>query len=82
VRGSAELAARLSSAGQTRIRPERRAQLAGDGMIYIATTQNDREFVVLKDGKVIAGPFNTAAEAVKARDALSANSPVIVDGGN
>jgi hypothetical protein len=37
---------------------------------YIATTVNGREYVVLIDGVVVAGPFPTAAEAVKARDAL------------
>jgi hypothetical protein len=39
-------------------------------MIYIATTQNDRTYVVLVDGVVVAGPFPSAAEAVKVRDAL------------
>jgi hypothetical protein len=39
-------------------------------VIYIATTVNSREYVVLVDGKVVAGPFPTAADAVKARDAL------------
>jgi hypothetical protein len=37
---------------------------------YIATTVNGREYVVLVDGKVVAGPFNTAGEAVNARDGL------------
>jgi hypothetical protein len=32
-------------------------------MIYIAMTVNGREYVVLVDGKVVAGPFATAAEA-------------------
>lgn len=41
-------------------------------MIYIATTVNGRAYVVLVDGKVAAGPFATAAEAVKARDTLLA----------
>jgi hypothetical protein len=45
-------------------------QQAGCGMIYIATTVNGREYVVLVDGKVVAGPFATAAEAVKAREKL------------
>jgi hypothetical protein len=40
-------------------------------MIYIATTVNGREYVVLVDGKVVAGPFATAAEAVKARERLT-----------
>jgi hypothetical protein len=39
-------------------------------MTYTATTVNDREYVVLVDGKVVAGPFATAAEAVEARDGL------------
>jgi hypothetical protein len=39
-------------------------------VIYIATTVNGREYVVLVDGKVVAGPFATAAEAVKAREAM------------
>jgi hypothetical protein len=37
---------------------------------YIATTVNGREYVVLRDGVVIAGPFVSCAEAIKARDAL------------
>lgn len=36
-------------------------------MTYIAVTVNGREYVVPADGKVVAGPFATAAEAVKAR---------------
>ena len=31
---------------------------------YIATTVKGREYVVLIDNKVVAGPFATAAEAV------------------
>jgi hypothetical protein len=30
---------------------------------YIATTRNEREYVVLIDNRVVAGPFKTAAEA-------------------
>lgn len=37
---------------------------------YIATTVNGREYVVLIDGQVVAGPFATASEAVKVREAL------------
>jgi hypothetical protein len=37
---------------------------------YIATTVNGREHVVLVDDKVVAGPFATVAEAIKAREAL------------
>jgi hypothetical protein len=37
---------------------------------YIAKTVNGREYVVLLDSRVVAGPFATAAEAVKAREAL------------
>jgi hypothetical protein len=40
------------------------------GVSYIATTVNGREYVVMADGKVVAGPFATAAEAVWARDAM------------
>jgi len=40
-------------------------------MIYIATTVNGREYVVLVDGNVFAGPVATAAEAVKARERLT-----------
>jgi hypothetical protein len=49
-------------------------------MTAIATTVNDRTYVVLVDGKVVAGPFSTAAEAVKARDELLQVQPVIPDG--
>jgi hypothetical protein len=36
---------------------------------------NGREYVVLLDSTIVAGPFATAAEAVKAREALlEANS--------
>ena len=38
--------------------------------IHIATTVNGRQYVVLVDGKAVAGPFDTATEAVQARDAL------------
>ena len=37
---------------------------------YIATTVNGREYVVVLDNQVVAGPFASAAEASKARDAL------------
>ena len=37
---------------------------------FIATIVTGRQYVVLVDGKAVAGPFDTAAEAVKARDAL------------
>jgi hypothetical protein len=40
-------------------------------VIYIATTVNGREYVVLIDNKVVAGPFPTAAEAVKVREELT-----------
>jgi hypothetical protein len=40
---------------------------------YIATTVNGREYVEIIDNKVVAGPFGTAAEAIKARDALLAS---------
>ena len=44
-------------------------------MTYIAKTVQTNQFVVLIDNKIVAGPFATAAEAVKARDALpEANS--------
>jgi hypothetical protein len=39
-------------------------------MTYIATTVNEREYVVLVDGKVVAGPFASCAEAVKAKEGL------------
>ena len=38
---------------------------------YIATTVNGRQYVVLANREVVAGPFATAAEAVKARDELA-----------
>jgi len=41
--------------------------------IAIAKTVQGNEYVVLIDNKVVAGPFATAAEAVKARDALLAS---------
>jgi hypothetical protein len=34
------------------------------------TTVNGREYVVLVDGKVVAGPFPTAAEADREREKL------------
>jgi hypothetical protein len=37
---------------------------------YIATTVNGREYVVLVDGKVVAGPYNSAAEADRERQKL------------
>lgn len=40
-------------------------------MTCIATTLRGGAYVVLIDGKVVAGPFATAAEAVQARDELS-----------
>ena len=47
------------------------------GLTYIATTVNGREYVLLVDGKVVAGPFATAAEAVRAREQLvKAERPV------
>ena len=36
--------------------------------LYIAITVNGREYMVLQDGVVVAGPFASAAEAVKARE--------------
>ena len=39
---------------------------------FIATMVNSREFVVLLDSKVVAGPFATAVEADKAREKLAA----------
>jgi len=43
----------------------------GAQALFIATTVNGREYVVLVDGKVVAGPFATAAEAIKGREALA-----------
>jgi hypothetical protein len=37
---------------------------------FIAKTVQANEYVVLVGNKVVAGPFATAAEAVKARDGL------------
>lgn len=55
---------------------ERRAERAvGDDDIvtaFIAKTVQADEYVVLLDNKVVAGPFATAAEAVKARESLLA----------
>ena len=52
----------------------RRAERAvGDGhsmTAFIARTVQADEYVVLIDNKVAAGPFATAAEAVKAREEL------------
>jgi hypothetical protein len=45
--------------------------------IYVATTVNGREYVVFRDGVIIAGPFATAAEAVKAREELVKADPVV-----
>jgi hypothetical protein len=39
-------------------------------VIFIATTVNGREYVVLVDGKVVAGPFVSAAEADRERQKL------------
>jgi hypothetical protein len=39
-------------------------------VIYIATTVNGREYVVLVDGKVVAGPSVSCAEAVKVREKM------------
>jgi hypothetical protein len=39
-------------------------------MIYIASTVNGREYVVLRDGVVVAGPLITAKEAIAAREEL------------
>jgi hypothetical protein len=36
----------------------------------IATNRGDREFVVLAGGQIVAGPFATAAEAIKEREKL------------
>jgi hypothetical protein len=39
--------------------------------LFIAGMVNSRDYVVVtRDGVVVAGPFATAAEAVKAREAL------------
>jgi hypothetical protein len=45
-------------------------------MTYIAKTVQTNQFVVLIDNKIVAGPFATAAEAVRARDALGEGQPV------
>jgi hypothetical protein len=37
---------------------------------YVATTANEREYVVLVDGKVVAGPFPNAWAANKEREKL------------
>jgi len=37
---------------------------------YIAKTVNGREYVVLLDSTIVAGPFETAAEAIEARENL------------
>lgn len=37
---------------------------------FIAKTVQANEYVLLMGNKVVAGPFATAAEAVKAREAL------------
>ena len=51
------------------------ARAVSEMAAYIATTVKGREYVVLIDNKVVAGPFATAAEAVQAREALlEANS--------
>jgi hypothetical protein len=43
--------------------------------LFIATTVNGREYVVVLGNQVVAGPFATAAEAVKRAGALpEANS--------
>jgi hypothetical protein len=39
-------------------------------MTYIATTVNGREYVVLRDGKIAAGPFVTVKEAIAVRAKL------------
>jgi hypothetical protein len=44
--------------------------MPASGQFFIATTTNDRTYVVVKGQEIVAGPFGTAAEAVKARDAL------------
>jgi hypothetical protein len=61
---------------------ERRAESSADddgcemsAQYFIATTVNDRQYVVVLIDKIVAGPYNTAAEAVKARDALLAKRP-------
>jgi hypothetical protein len=41
----------------------------GAQALFIATTVNGREYVVVLGNQVVAGPF-AAAEAVKAREAL------------
>ena len=41
---------------------------------FIATTVNGREYVVVLGSEVVAGPFETAAEAVKARTKLETKS--------
>ena len=37
---------------------------------YIARTVQSGEYLLLVDGKVVAGPFPSAAEAIRARDEL------------
>jgi hypothetical protein len=39
--------------------------------LYIAITRDDK-YVVLLDGKVVGKPFDTAAEAIRAREELAA----------
>jgi hypothetical protein len=42
---------------------------------FIAKTVQDNQYVVLLADKVVAGPFGTAAEAVRAREKLSRPDP-------
>jgi hypothetical protein len=42
---------------------------------YIAKTVQANEYVVLIDNKVVAGPFATAADAVRAKEALLEREP-------
>lgn len=43
--------------------------------LYIATTVNGRQYVVVLGSELVAGPFATAAEAVRARERLLAAAP-------
>ena len=40
------------------------------GKLYIAITK-DGQYVVLVEGKVVEGPYQTAAEAIRAREKLA-----------
>jgi hypothetical protein len=57
-----------------------RVQSHEPAQYFIAKTVNGREYVVLLDSTIVAGPFASAAEAVKAREALlKAERDVVAD---